>query len=361
MNAFRAPLWVCVGHVGLLAALLPGCSAVRAVEIPFTVSRYDTLAPLDLAAFSEARALSVDGEVHEARAAFERLYESAPDNVGVGIWCQETELAAAIADIHDEAEARAALAAHWDAAARERPTVAAWVLAARVAPDRARALAALDTAEALDPHCAWVHYGRAFLAAQASEWPVARLHIERAKAADPGHLWTFWLEAWMSTRTGSLDEAASALLGFVERAADDPRIQPRLLDDLRLDLALVWTLRAEPHKARDLVEAVDPRSVDVARRLSAISSVEQALGELGPALAAAEAAERAAPGEILPVVQQALLFDEWLGDAVKAEAAWRRVLELAQASSELTAVLERTRAGVRLERFARDNARRAGP
>jgi hypothetical protein len=58
-------------------------------------------------------------------------------------------------------------------------------------------------------------------------------------------------------------------------------------------------------------------------------------------------------------VQQALLYDEWLDDPVRAEAAWRRVLAIARSSSELTSVLERTRAGVRIERFEAQRAKSA--
>lgn len=316
------------------------------------MSRYDTLAPAEIAAFEEARALSIHGDVHAARAAFERLFEAAPDNVLIGTWLQECELGALDADLHDAASARTALATRFENLAAESPTVANLVLFARVAPNRDAAAAALDRAEQIDPRCAWVHYGRAYLAAEVSDWSAARAHIRAAKEADPGHLWTFWLEAWIATRTASLDEAVSALSGFVEHAETDPRVTPRLLDDLRLDLALVWILRDEPRKARTLVARVDAHAVDTARRLAALASIEQALGQLGPALAAAEAAEQASPTDLLPVVQQALLYDEWLGDDAKAEAAWRRVLEMARNSSELTAVLERTRAGVRLERFA---------
>ena len=336
------------------------CGSPGPASIPVTVNRYDALSPETMPAFREARALLAAGEVHGARAAFQRLFDAAPDNVLVGVWLQEADLAATRAELSDEARAEIDLARRFAAEAEAHPTVTNWILAARLARDEAQRTRYLDQAEALDPQCAWVHYARAFVAARAFDWPVARARIARAKEADPGHLWTWWLEAWIATRTSSLDESASLLAGFVARAADDPRVDPRLLADSRLDLALVWTLRGDTREARDLIARIDPRDVDASRRLAALSSIEQALGELTTALAAAQDAARLAPDDILPIVQQALLYDEWLGDAERAEAAWKLVLERARTSSQVTSVLERTRAGIRLERFQARRAARAG-
>jgi tetratricopeptide (TPR) repeat protein len=226
-----------------------------------------------------------------------------------------------------------------------------YVLAARVAATREEAAALLDWAGTLDSACAWVPYGKGWLAARDSEWPAARDEIARAKAADPGHVWTYWLEAWMTTRTGAIAEAAADLEAFLDRARDDPRIHPHILSESQLDLAMLWTLEGEAKDARALIGTIDPNSVGAARRLLALASVDQALEDLAPALAAAEQAEKVAPGQVMPVLQQALLYDDWLNEPEKAGAAWKRVLDMARSSSELSAVLERTRAGVRLERF----------
>jgi len=123
----------------------------------------------------------------------------------------------------------------------------------------------------------------------------------------------------------------------------------------------VWTLTGEPRDARELVLEVDPNGPDAARRFAALALVRQALGDLKGALAAAEDAERVSPDDMLPVVQQALLYDEWLEDDVRAEAAWKRALAMARSSTRLVSVLERTRAGVRLERFAAARAKRERP
>ncbi|MBL8857840.1 MAG: hypothetical protein JNL28_04960 [Planctomycetes bacterium] len=344
----RAP--AAVLFVGVLCV---GCGAPGPVHIPITHTRFDALEPARLVEFRKARAHFVNHEYAAARDGFAALFAQDPENVIVGIWQQECEFAL----LPDAPE----ISARWARRALEQPTVANHVLAARVATDTTARLDHLQAAEALDPRCAWVEYGRAYTAASAGDWPLARESLARAKAADPGHLWTFWLEAWIATRTASLETAASALSGFLARAVDDPRVEPRLVDDARLDLALVWTLSDEPRKARPLIDAVDPNGPDALRRLTALALVEQALGDLKGALDAAGTAERLAPGEILPIVQQALLYEEWLGDDERAEAAWGRALALARSSTRLVSVLERTRAGVRLERFAAARARKAGP
>jgi hypothetical protein len=46
-----------------------------------------------------------------------------------------------------------------------------------------------------------------------------------------------------------------------------------------------------------------------------------------------------------------MLYDNWLDDPVAAEAAWARVLAMSRASPDLSTLLERMRARIRLERF----------
>lgn len=348
-----------LARVALFAlASFTACGTPGPRSIPVTTSRYDALPEADRAEFTVARARLAAGEVHEARAAFQRLFEADPDNVMFGIWLQEADLRATRAEMGDEARAAADLSRRFAEEANARPTAANCVLAARLCADAAEAESWLARAERAAPDCAWVPYARAFVAARASDWPVARRELERARELDPGHLWSWWLDAWIATRTSSLDDAASLLEGFVERAEKDPRVEPRLLSEARLDLALVWTLRGDSRDARALLARVDPDDVDVARRLGALAAVEQALGELDEALAAVRAAAEAAPEDLLPAVQEALLCEEWLDDPVRAEEAWKRVLDKARNSPQVTSVLERTRATIRLERFA---ARRAGP
>lgn len=354
------------GFMFALATSITGCGGPAIQPIPVTVSRYDALAPLSLTEFVNARELFERGDVNDASAAFDHLFLRLPDNILVGTWLQEAQLAAsAAAETSDTKpastppDARSPITDLWSQRATENPTAANLVLAARVAATREEASALLDKAGVLDPKCAWVPYGLAWMAARASEWPLARDLTTRAKAADPGHVWTWWLEAWITTRTGAIADAAAELEAFVERATDDPRIDPHILSESQLDLALLWTLQGEAKQARTLIQHIDTKSVGSARRLLALASVDQALDKLAPALAAAEEAEKVAPGQVMPVLQQALLYDDWLDEPDKAGAAWKRVLEMARNSSDLSAVLERTRAGVRLERHELNRAKAA--
>jgi tetratricopeptide (TPR) repeat protein len=340
-------------HVVLALAILGACGAPGPVVIPVTTSRYDALEASQLADFRAARTAFEAHDFATAHDAFERLLAADPENICIGTWLEECEFAAG--------ETPAAITERWAERARQAPSVANEVLAARVATDAEARDAALARAEAIDRHCAWIHHARAFAAASISDWPAARKHIAAAKEADPGNLWTYWLSAWIATRTETIEEVASALAGFIERARDDPRIARTLLDSARLDLALVWTLYDEPRDARDLLAEVDPNGPDAARRLLALAQIRQALGDLKGALAAAEDAEKTAPDDILPVVQQAVLFEEWMHDDVRAEEAWKRALEMARSSTKLVSVLERTRASIRLERFAAARAKKSRP
>lgn len=339
--------------VALALAACAACGSPGPVVIPVTHTRYDALEPGQLDDFRAARAAFEAHDFQTARAGFERLLAEDPENICIGVWQEECEFALG--------ETPAAIAARWAARAQASPSVANEVLAARVAVDPGVRSAALARAETLDPQCAWIHNARAFDAASVADWPSARKHITAAKEADPGNLWTHWLAAWIATRTERIAEVSSALSGFVEAATDDPRIPRTMLDSARLDLALVWSLDDEPRDARALLESVDPNGPDAARRLEALAQVRQALGDLKGALESAEEAEKIASDEILPVVQQAVLFEEWMHDDARAEAAWRRALEMARNSTKLGSVLERTRASIRLERFAAERAKKAQP
>jgi predicted Zn-dependent protease len=341
---------------------IAACGTTHPVTIPVTESRYDTIAPAVASDFQRARAAWNAGDAHGARSAFEALAQREPENIVYGVWAQESALAAIARDSADNEAARApreALFQRYVFASEEHPNAASCFLAARLDPDPKSAERRLERALELDPKCAWAHYGLAFQSARDSDWTRARERLARAKAADPGHMPSYWLEAWILTRRGSVEDAASAWTGWLERARDDDAVLPSAKADAELDLALLWMLAGEPRKSRDLLDQVDQSVVDRSRRFSAIACVEQALGDIASALAAAESAEKVRPGAVLPALQQALLLDEWVEDPVRAELAWKHVLTIARGSSQLIDVLERTRARVRLERYDAERARKA--
>src|SRR5206468_3882644 len=103
------------------------------------------------------------------------------------------------------------------------------------------------------------------------DYAEARRWIARALEADPGHVWARWLDAWVRARTGSVEEGIGALAAWLDRARDDVRVEPRLVNEAQLDLALLWVLDGEADQARKALAAVDARRVEDARRLSAVA------------------------------------------------------------------------------------------
>jgi predicted Zn-dependent protease len=365
----------------LLCALAssPSCWSSPVEHIPESTSAYDVLPSEAAQRFDAARLNMSAGRLDLARPALEALRRDFPDNIYVGIWLQETEIeqraladsanATQAAPVNDAARAEGARAtsatplntAHdprldemrqrYRRAAEESPSVARLVLAARLEDDELAANVLLDRAQTRDPHCAWTHYARAWFAARANRWPEVQSEIAAAKEADPGHLPTRWLDAWMLARGGGVREAISSLEGWLDRARGDLRLDVRLVREAELDLALLWILAGDAKRSRDILDALGDKEVDPGRKWAAMAPVETALDNEREALAAAQRAEQGAPGEILPVVQQALLYESWLGNAEAAEAAWTRALALARGSSDLGALLERLRARTHVERL----------
>ncbi len=345
-----------------LSLALFACGSPGAQPIPESKSRFDAFTLEDRELFDDARRDMQSGRDGAAREALAALNARLPDQLVVGVWLQEVELALAIPAAESGARERAppavdssatheALRERYRRTAEAEPTVANFVLAARLEPDAPAAMLLLDRAEELDADCAWIHYGRAFLAARTSDWAQVRVWIARAHEADPGHLPTRWLEAWMLAQGGNVSDAIAALEVWLARARGDLRLDARLVRGAELDLAILSVLDGDPGRARQLLEEFGTGGTDPGRALAVAASTEQALGEFEPSLAAAQRAEAVSPGEILPVVQQAMLYDNWLDDPVAAEAAWTRVLAMSRASPDLSTLLERMRARIRLERF----------
>lgn len=359
------------------SALCAACRSSGAEPIPDSTSPYDVLPDAPRAEFDAARREMEAGRLMPAQARLTRLAVEHPDNIEIGVWLQEAEIAAVLGDASTrtasvvpsappraDAESPAGdprldeLRRRYARQAEEHPTAARWVLAARLEPDEIAAKVLLDRAQVIDPRCAWVHYARAWLAARASRWPEVTSEIALAKQMDPGHMPTRWLDAWMLARGGSVEAAIPALEVWLDKARGDLAVDARLVHEAELDLALLAVLDGDPKRAREILSGLNDRDVDARRKWTAIAATDQALGEIRASLEAAQRAEQQAPGEILPVVQQALLYESWLGDPDAAEAAWTRALALARGSSDLGALLERVRARVHAERLQADREKR---
>ena len=357
----------CIAVALLYLLLAGGCLSPVASWESNRKGGYDELSEQGWLVFEGARRDLGLGRVGLARQSFDRLASENPNNLVVGAWLQEAELALALELVRtnpraDGAEANAleGLRRAYREEADKLETVASLVLAARVETDEFAALALLNHALRIDGECAWAHYGRAHVLAQQEDWRGARRSLDRALDLDPGHLWGRRLEAWMHARTGQLDSAIASLQRWFEQAEDDSRVQPEWLDEARLDLALLYTLKGSPQRTHDLLERLDLPSLekhDPVRQLTLEAAAFEAQGKVEQALAAAARAHEIDPSAYLPMVQQALLFERWLDDPRRAMLVWEKVLEQAESEADMAAVVQRARATIHLERL-RGAARR---
>jgi len=345
--------------LGLLLAGACGGPSVR--EPALEQSRYDALDTAGLRKLREVRALLATGHAEEAGAALAELRVRLPECVYLALWQQESEISArgleavwpgaakAGAPSPEQSAAIEELRQVWRARA-EAGGVVELVAAARLELDPAAARALLERAEALDPRCAWVPYARAFLAARENDWAVVDAELKRSIDLDRGHLPTYWLESWKFARSEDPELASEALSTWVERARGDPRIDERLVQGAELDLAVLSVVQGEPKVAREWLDKLETQLPDESAALCARACAAQALGHVDEALELAQRAQAAAPGALLPVVQQALIWQYWKKDPALAEKAWGEVLTLSRASPEFGALFQRLRARVLLDR-----------
>jgi lipopolysaccharide biosynthesis regulator YciM len=117
-----------------------------------------------------------------------------------------------------------------------------------------------------------------------------------------------------------------------------------------LDLAQLQLLEGNDRKAREILLGLAEQPTDAVRRLCLLAAVEHTRGEAERALNAAREAEARDTGAVLPLVQQALLQEGALDDPAAARRTWERVLERAERSKDLGALILGLRARVALER-----------
>lgn len=243
------------------------------------------------------------------------------------------------------------------ARAAAEPTVVTEILRARAETDLRAATAQLERAIDLDPTCAWAHYGLSHVLlgdrSRVDRWSSARQSLARALELDPGHLRARRLEAWMAAQEGSRADAEALLVRWIEEVEGEPRISDAERVAARLDLALLLLLRGEDRRALRLLEDLEGERHDRARRLMLLTVARQ---EGGDALGALDAALRAqgagAEGEALPLVQEALVLELFLGRSDEAEQRWQEVARLGEGAANLAELIQGLRARVRLERAA---------
>ncbi len=365
MRTLRRAALACTA-LGVLVA----CGATRAYTSD--PGPYDRVPDGWAGTLREARQRFDRGDPARARELLEPLAREHPRILPVRILLQEVELALL------EREGRlgelgpvvpgqvvAVLAERYAAEAAARPAPEGLVLAARLAEDGNSALELLAGAEALDPSCVWVNYGRAWWLQASLRFREAREEVRKALRRDGGHLPTLRLHAAMLAGSGEFDEAFGALETWLERTADDPLHSSRDRADALLDLAALEVLRERPKQALELLEKLDPRALrDPARAEEVRAAALEARGEYADALGAVHRANRLAPREALPLVQEAMLLSS-VGDLAGEKAVWERLLERTRARTPATdprnptgidfeALLFRVQAHARIERIERE-------
>ncbi|MEE8468259.1 MAG: hypothetical protein V3T22_07375 [Planctomycetota bacterium] len=349
--------------VALWAVLCVACGTTREAWRPSWDAPYSTFDDALRADFAVALEHFEAGRWEAAWSLLDPLAREHRDNIAVGLWLQETELALltagstvspVLAALEGDGDPLSKLRAYYLERVFDSPSVAGYLLAARLETDAIAALNQLERALELDPGCAWAHYGWAHavwrLRFKVDRWRLARSSLTRALELDPGHLRARRLEGWMYAQEGTLEEAAWSLQTWLIETQGDPRVTVESRVEVELDMALVWIQRRYAKQARDLLFTLQGEPHQRARRLAILAVAEHELGHLEAALDAARRAEDAAPGALLPVVQQALIHQFGRLDPAAATAQWTRVVERASEGGAAADSLHNLRALVELER-----------
>lgn len=348
--------------VPLILALLGSCGSPRIEwdrSISTAYSEFD--GPL-FAHLRQALRHLEEGRPAEARIELSGLCAAHPDNLELGTWLQEAELAlfeqggelpedlvTAAAEHDDPAEALRAL---YQARVKDDPSVVAFVLAARAETDAIAAGRLLDQALKLDPRCAWALYGRAYALLRdrhaIDRWERAREALDDALSVDSSHIDARRLEAWMLAQEGDSAAAAGALETWLKETAGDPRVSSPERLAAQLDLAIAWVRLGHARETMELCLSLEGDDRERPRRLAILAVAWHELGEPQLALDAARRAEAAQPGVLLPVVQQALVLQHDLENEEAAMERWRFVAEAS--GDDLASVMQSVHAKVELER-----------
>ncbi len=312
-----------------------------------------------------ARAATDAGRIEEAWAVVAPLAAADPSDLDLAVWLQDLRLELAEGDSQldpvlalepetDGPEER--IRKLYATLAREHESPAALVLAARVESDAIASISLLDRALELEPDFTWANYGKAHALLQnktvVKRWQLAREALQRALVRDPGLIGARRLEAWMLAQEGTVREARAALEMWLQRTQTDVRVGSREREEAEVDLALLRVLDGDPQHARELLEHLEGSAVERDRRLTVLAVAAAEMGDLDAAMEAAHNAAGAAPEEVLPLVQQALLQQYWLGDEQAAKDLWAEVIAHSAGTPDIRTLLQGMRAKLLLEREA---------
>jgi tetratricopeptide (TPR) repeat protein len=321
------------------------------------------------AELAQARTATDAGRTEEAWAIVAPLSAADPADLDLGVWLQDLrlELAAsgsrldpALDPLLGTDEPEEIVRKLYAAIAHDSATPQALILAARVESDAIASLTLLDQALILAPDLAWVHYGKAHALLRnktlVKRWQLAREAVQRALALDPGLIGARRLEAWMLAQEGTVSGARGALETWLQRTRDDVRVGAREREEAEIDLALLRVLDGDPSHGRELLAHLEGSTADRDRRLAVLAVAAAEMGDVGEAMEAARRAEAAAPEKVLPLVQQALLQQYWLGDQQAAKELWTEVIARVSGNPDIGTLLQGMRAKLLLEREAAEAA-----
>lgn len=339
--------------------LLAGCSSGPVAWKPSWEGKFAELPLSQRPEFERARVDYESGRLREAQERLVALREAHPDQLDVGVLLQNVELGlfasgAGEGGAASAADPDAALAARYSELALSQVSVSSLVLAARAATDLLVRKGYLERAIEHNPSCAWAHYGLARTLLQQRDqyrWREAREALNQALSVNPGHLGARRLEAWMLSQEGAVPQASKALAHWLRVTESDPRVELAERTRARIDLAQIWILAGHPDAARKELMALVGNPVDRSRRLAVLAVAEQEGGQIAAALDAARRAQRAQGGNILSLVQEALIQQYWTLDLEAAETTWAAVAEASSGSADLGDLLQGFRARVAIARL----------
>ena len=316
--------------IGLLVLGLTSCSVRRTFRA--SPGPYDKIDAVSENRLRVARDRMATGDLERAEAVLVELADEHRQHVPTWTLLQEVRLKQLIRGGSTVEEAEADLAKLTRKLALERDDVVPWVLLARLAETREEAEESLDRAAAIDPRCVWVSYARAWWSFRDRDFKAARQHVDEAFALDGGHLETLRLYSRLAAGGSDSPLAINALEVWIRRAAESARVRDLDIARAELDLAALYMLEERPDDALDVLTILDLDLFDERERaraelVRAAAFDDAELGRL--ALRAATRANELDPDDLMPYVHRALLLED--SDPVEAEAAWKALLELAEA------------------------------
>jgi len=331
----------------LLAALVFGaCSTTVELAVEGQELRKVSLDPSVVEILESARERLDAGDWSGAGDRYANLAAMYPEDPWLAVLHQEARYAAL--DV-DSADLEANLRSSYRKVAEDDTTLLNLLLAARAEDDAYAALNLADRALALDPDFAWGHYARAHALTQLGRTTEARKEVERAVVLDSSLLPAWRLLAWLRSQAGERDAAIATWRAWLGAAAEDPRVS----SDVRLEAVCdLGVLLVRAKRYEEAVILLDEATLDSSGRSSSVlAAAAVEIGDVEEALAAVRVARGRDFEELLFVVQEALLLERRSPHSAEAHAAWEDVVERTQGATDLSALLQRTRAEAHLQRM----------